>query len=261
VQQGSRSWTAAVAESNQAYGGMEVVRVFYPGLPSKWPGRAGDVGGAVVVSFKASPVDILSGKHDATLSEWFRTAPRDRDIWWSYFHEPEDNVKSGDFTAQQWRDAFTRIAGLADAAGNPRLYNTVILMCWTLSPASGRNFADFMPGGGVVEAIGWDCYAHSSSPYSNPDDLYRKAYTKTRELGLQFGVAETGAKLGADDGSGAKRGQWLRSVGRWMLDRDAAFACYWDAQGVTGADYRLADDPSKQAWREVTTTYGNHDPI
>lgn len=261
VQQGSRSWTTAVSESNQNYGGMEVVRVFYPGLPSKWPGRAGEVGGAVVVSFKAAPADILAGKYDATLSDWFRTAPTDRDIWWSYWHEPEDDVKAGSFTAQQWRDAYARIAALANAAGNPKLHNTVILMCWTLSPASGRNFADFLPGGGVVEALGWDCYAHSSSPYSDPDDLYAKAYQKTRDLGLQFGVAETGAKLGADDPTGAKRAAWLHEVGRWMLDHDATFTCYWDAQGTTGADYRLSDAASRQAWREVTTTYGHHDPV
>jgi hypothetical protein len=60
-----------------------------------------------------------------------------------------------------------------------------------------------------------------------------------------------------DDATGSKRGDWLRSIGSWLLERDAAFACYWDAV-ATGGDYRLLDEPSKQAWREVTTTYGSH---
>ncbi len=257
VDQEGRSWSQALADSNAAYGGMEVVRVFYPGLPSRWPGRAGEVGGPVVVSFKANPSDVLAGRHDTYLAEWFRTAPRDRDIWWSYWHEPEDNVESGDFTAQQWRDAYRRIAGLADAAGNPQLHNTVILMCWTASPKSGRSVSSFFPGADVVEAMGWDCYAHSTSPYANPEDMYGKAFAATRELGLPFGVAETGARLGVDDATGSKRGDWLRSIGSWLLERDAAFACYWDAV-ATGGDYRLLDEPSKQAWREVTTTYGSH---
>lgn len=260
VDQEGRSWNQALADSNAAYGGMEVVRVFYPGLPSAWPGRAGSVDGAVVVSFKAKPADVLAGKHDAYLSQWFQSAPRDREIWWSYFHEPEDNVESGDFTAQQWRDAYRRIAALADAAQNPRLHSTVILMCWTISPKSSRTFSSYFPGADVVDTLGWDCYAHSTSPYSDPEDMYGKALAKTRELGLQFGVAETGAKLGSDDATGSKRGAWLRTVGRWLLDRDAAWACYWDAT-ASGGDYRLTDDPSKQAWRDVVTTYGGHDPV
>lgn len=259
VDQEGRTWSKALADSNAAYGGMEVVRVFYPGLPSRWPGRAGEVGGSVVVSFKANPSDVLAGKHDAYLADWFRTAPTDRDIWWAYWHEPEDDVERGAFTAQQWRDAYRRIAGLADAAGNPRLHNTVILMCWTVSPKSNRSFASYFPGTDVVEALGWDCYAHSTSPYANPEDMYSKALAKTRELGLQFGIGETGAKLGADDPTGAKRGDWLRSIGRWLLEHDAAFACYWDAV-ATGGDYRLLDEPSMLAWREVTTTYGSHRP-
>lgn len=257
VDQEGRTWSKALADSNAAYGGMEVVRVFYPGLPSRWPGRAGEVGGSIVVSFKANPSDVLAGKHDAYLAEWFRTAPTDRDIWWAYWHEPEDDVERGAFTAQQWRDAYRRIAGLAESAGNPRLHNTVILMCWTVSPKSNRSFANFFPGTDVVEALGWDCYAHSTSPYANPEDMYGKALAKTRELGLQFGIGETGAKLGADDPTGAKRGDWLRSIGRWLLEHDAAFACYWDAV-ASGGDYRLLDEPSKQAWREVTTAYGSH---
>lgn len=257
VDQEGRSWSQALADSNAAYGGMEVVRVFYSGLPSRWPSRAGEVDGPVVVSFKANPSDVLAGRHDAYLTEWFRTAPRDRDIWWSYWHEPEDNVESGDFTAQQWREAYRRIAGLAGAAGNPRLHNTVILMCWTASPKSGRSVSSYFPGADVVETMGWDCYAHSTSPYANPEDMYGKALATTRELGLSFGVAETGARLGVDDASGSKRGAWLRSIGSWLLDRDAAFVCYWDAV-ASGYDYRLLDEPSKLAWREVTTTYGSH---
>ena len=103
VYENGRTWTDAVADSHATYGGMEVVRVFYPGLPSAWPGRAGQVGGPIVVSFKANPADVLSGKHDAYLSQWFASAPKNRDIWWTYWHEPEDDVEDGNFTAQQWR--------------------------------------------------------------------------------------------------------------------------------------------------------------
>ena len=49
------SFESALAAANTTYGGLDVVRVFYPGLPAPWPGKAGITGGPVIVSFKASP--------------------------------------------------------------------------------------------------------------------------------------------------------------------------------------------------------------
>ncbi len=261
VYQGSRTWPDALDDSHEAYGGMEVVRVFYPGLPSGWPGRAGDVGGAIVVSFKAPPAEILAGKHDALLSNWFRTAPTDREIWWSYWHEPEDDVEDGNFTAQQYRDAFRRIAGLANAANNPKLHNTVILMCWTVNPRSGRTFSDYFPGTDVVEAIGWDCYSVSSATtaYYRPEDVYSRAIATTRDLGLEFGIAETGSLKAGVDPDGSKRAEWLGSVGRYLDEQNASFVCYFDS--IVGGEFRLLDGPSRQAWHDVVTGVGVHDPI
>jgi hypothetical protein len=240
---------------------MEVVRVFYPGLPGAWPGQAGDVGGPIVVSFKANPVDILSGKYDSYLANWFETMPLHRDIWWTYWHEPEDDVANGNFTAQQWRDAYRRIAGLADAANHPRLYNTVILMCWTLDPRSGRNFDNFFPGSDVVEALGWDCYSvpNQTTPYASPETMYGQALAKTRQLGLMFGIAETGSLLAPSDPTGQLRGDWLRRVGHYLGRNNADFVCYFDS--VVGGDFRLLDGPSATGWRDVVSTFGSHDPL
>ncbi|HEX5017411.1 MAG TPA: hypothetical protein VFX15_07490 [Actinomycetes bacterium] len=261
VYEGSRTWTQAVADSNQAYGGMEVVRVFYPGLPSAWPGRAGDVGGPIVVSFKAPPSEILSGRHDTFLANWFRTAPKDREIWWTYWHEPEDDIANGHYTAQQFRDAYRRIASFADAAANPRLHNTLILMCWTVHPSSGRTFSDYFPGKAVVDTIGWDCYskATSTTPYVSPENMYTRAITVTRDLGLDFGIAETGSLKAATDPDGTKRAEWLRSIGRFLESNDASFVCYFDS--IVGGEFRLLDAPSQRAWRDVITTVGAHHPL
>ncbi|MEO8328611.1 MAG: hypothetical protein ABI586_01275, partial [Candidatus Nanopelagicales bacterium] len=229
--------------------------VFYPGLPSAWPGRAGQVNGPVVVSFKAQPSDVLSGKYDAFFADWFKKAPQTSDIWWAYWHEPEDDVEAGAFSSQQWRDAYRRIAGFADAARNPMLHNTVILMCWTMNPKSGRTFDNYFPGADVVETLGWDCYSHPSDPtaYSKADDMYGRAVTKSKELGIPFGIAETGSRLAQGDESGAKRAAWLKYIARWAADRDASFMTYFDS--VVGGEFRLLDEPSRTAWRDVVTTF------
>ena len=249
VYQGGQSWDSAVAASDKRYGKLDVVRVFYPGLPSGWPGRAGSVDRPVVVSFKAQPSQILSGQHDDQLLNWFKSAPRDRDIWWTYWHEPEDNVASGDFTAKQFRDAYSRIAGLAKQANNPSLHNTVILMCWSANPNSGRSVPDFFPGRSVVETIGWDCYNKSDGGYLDPETMFAKAIAATRNLGVEFGIAELGSKLrGGDGGSG--RAAWLRKVADHLSDEGAQFVTYFDSL-VTGGEFRLQDSASQQAWREV----------
>lgn len=248
VYQGSQSWEAAVAASDQRFGRHEVIRVFHPGLPNAWPGRSGSVGRPVVVSFKAPPAQVVAGNHDDELLSWFRNAPRDRTIWWSYWHEPEDDVKSGSITAQQWREAYRRIAGLAARADNPMLRSTVILMCWTANPNSGRSLNDFFPGRDVVDTIGWDCYNKSDS-YLDPQTMFARAIAASRNFGVGFGIAELGSKLRGGDSNGAERAAWLRRVGAHLAGEGAEFVTYFDSL-VPGGDFRL-DAAGQQAWRDV----------
>jgi len=95
------------------FSGLEVVRIFYPGLPANWPGKVDTGGRPVIVSFKASPDEINSGSLDRRLGDWFKATPRDRTIWWSYYHEPEDNIENGEFTAAAYRTAWRRLVRLA----------------------------------------------------------------------------------------------------------------------------------------------------
>ena len=95
-QESGESFAAGLPASRVDVRRLGVDRVFYPGLPKAWPGTAGYSGGPVVVSFKVSPQTVLTGAYDATLKSWFATAPRDRQIWWSYYHEPEDQIEAGD---------------------------------------------------------------------------------------------------------------------------------------------------------------------
>jgi hypothetical protein len=249
IDQKGRSWDAAVQASDSRYSRLDVVRVFYPGMPNAWPGRAGVVGRPVVVSFKAPPQQVLAGRYDSELKQWFANAPTGRDIWWSYWHEPEDNVASGDFTAQQWRDAYRRVAGFARQASNPSLHSTVILMCWTANPNSGRSVPNFFPGGDVVETLAWDCYNQSQVSYWDPATMFSRAIAASRDLGVGFGIAELGSKLRGGDG-GVQRAAWLRKVAAHLSDQGAEFVTYFDNL-MPGGEFRLLDSASQQAWRDV----------
>ena len=83
--------------------------------------------------------------------------------------------------------------------------------------------------------------------------MYARAVAKSRELGLPWGIAETGSRLVPGDESGEKRAAWLRNIGKWLSDRDATFVTYFDS--VVGGDFRLLDQPSKLAWRDVVDSF------
>ena len=205
------------------------------------------------VSFKATPQTVLTGAYDASLKSWFATAPLGRQIWWSYYHEPEDQIEAGTFTAAEYRAAWQRISSLADTAGNPDLHATLILMCFTLEKTSGRNFADYYPGSAYIDTLGFDCYNQMAGKggYIAPADQFDSVLAVAGSTGKPWGVAEFGSHLVAGD-SGAGRAAWLTESGAWLQVHHASWVSYFDSP-VSG-EYRLMDAASKAAWRTVVTT-------
>ena len=137
---GSNVWQApgesraeALQRVDATFGPVEVVRLYSDGLPPQWSEVSSQVGDRpVVVSFKAPPSQVLSGALDDQLAAWFAAAPTTHDAYWVYFHEPEDDVERGAFTAAEFVRAWVHIEALAEQAGNDRLRATVVLMCWTV---------------------------------------------------------------------------------------------------------------------------------
>ncbi|MFI0351480.1 DNRLRE domain-containing protein [Actinomadura sp. 9N407] len=246
--EGGQSVKSALKATDQRYGGMEMTRVFYPGLPAGWPGKLGDDRRTTVVSFKMNPRDVLSGRHDDRMRTWFRDAPGDRDVYWVYYHEPEDNIAKGEFSAADYRAAWRRLRSLADKAGNKRLKATLVLMSWSLEPGSRRDWRDYYPGRGVVQVLGWDAYNLSKTGYQDPAEMYRKIISVSRSERLPFGVAETGSHLMGGD-TGAKRAAWLREMTNHLTKNKALWAAYFDLDWHTG-DYRLRDAAGIKAWRD-----------
>ncbi|HEU4421592.1 MAG TPA: hypothetical protein VFR67_03515 [Pilimelia sp.] len=243
------TFAQGLARADRTFGPLRMVRVFYPGLPPAWNGSRSDiVNRTVVVSFKAPPREVIAGRHDARLAAWFASVPRQHDVYWAYFHEPENDVESGSFRPADYKAAWRRIAGLANRAGNPRLINTIILMCFTLNPSSGRDFNAYYPGSDLVEALGWDCYNHAAKTkrYGVPDETYGRMIRKSRELGKPWGIAETGSvRIPGDTGAG--RAAWIRSMSTYLNSQRPLWVTYYNQ--VAGVDFRLLDSPSQLAWK------------
>ncbi|MEO8328608.1 MAG: hypothetical protein ABI586_01260 [Candidatus Nanopelagicales bacterium] len=118
VDEGRKDWTRALHNSDRRYGRMDVVRVYDPDVPASWSGRLGDTKRPMVYSIGAKPAAILSGRHDGEIRRWFNAAPSRWPIWWSYIHEPEDNIEQGEFGALRYRQAWRHINRIAQHAHN-----------------------------------------------------------------------------------------------------------------------------------------------
>ncbi len=262
------TFSDAVARQDARYGTptpMPISRVFYSGGAQPWPGKAGASGRPVVVSFKYAPADVVAGTYDAALSKFFAGAPKTYDVFWSYVHEPEDNIARGEFSAADYRAAWQRIAALASAAapGNSHLRSTLILMCYTMNSASGRDWrAYYVPG--AQSMLAFDCYNHAGKRnlYGDPANIFRPVTEwSTANPTIPWGISEVGSTLASTDADGTKRAAWLRSVGSFLAKQhvananSAVFGLYFDTVGPSGTDYRLTDSASQSAWRDVVQNY------
>lgn len=235
--------------AKSSYGAPEIVRIFHPGAPSGWAAADVTEGATLSVSFKIEPRDVLSGANDAKLRAWFRSAPDNIPIYWTYFHEPEDNVESGRMTASDYRAAWQRIVSISREVCHPNLYSTLILMDWTVDPKSGRDFYDYYPGSAYIDVLGWDPYNpwQNNNAYRSPASIFDKVIAVANREGKPFAVAETGSQLmGGDDGT--LRAQWLKDTAAYLENKGALYVSYFDTVVEGKYDWRLKDAPSKAAW-------------
>jgi hypothetical protein len=250
----SISSAASLAQDTAEFGRMPVVRVYYPGLPaaSAWTtGLAAANHSAVVVSFKAEPDTILSGADDAALTHFFDTAPTDHPVYYSYYHEPEDNIAAGEFTLADYKAAWARVVQLADAAHNPQLHSTLILMSYDLTAASGRNWKSYLPGGGIISTLGWDAYPVGSATNTRPQltspaDFMGPCIAASNSVGLPYGFAEFG--LSTANG----RPGWMTEVGNYLESSGAVFATLFNGSPQYPT-LQLSDSASQSVWKTFVT--------
>jgi hypothetical protein len=246
----SGGFDAWVEHVDERFSDLPVVRVFNQGLPRDWTAKEIIEGRTVVVSFKADPTDVVEGRHDAALRRWFASTPPNSDVYWTYFHEPEDDIERGDFTAEEFRDAWRHLRKLADETRRPNLHATLVLMGWSTNPKSGREWTDYYPGGDVIDVIGWDNYNLSArnGRYADPEDIFGRVIEVSEEVGKPWGIAETGSLLVRGD-DGTARAEWLGRVGEYLVERGAVWVTYFES--TVGGDFRLHDEASRQVWAEL----------
>lgn len=248
--EGHESAQQAIDRQVNTYGNG-ILRLYYPGTPAPWS-RINTLSGGLPVSasFKMSPQAVNTGRYDAQMLAWFQSAPKDRNTWWSFHPEPEDDIQWGNYTAADFRSAYARLAGLEHRADNPRLMSTWMIMCYTLRPGSNRDWRNYWPGDSNVDAIGFDCAQKGikNGTYSSPSLFLDEARDMARSVHKPWGLGEFASQLVPGD-NGTRRAAWLTSVAKYLASNGASFAMYYDAD--RNVNFKLSDKPSRDAWRAV----------
>jgi hypothetical protein len=248
---------ALLAQDTAEFGHLPILREYYTGLPpaDAWTtGLQGANRSAVIVSFKAQPNAILSGADNAALSHFFDTAPTGYPIYYSYYHEPERHIAAGQFTLAAYKAAWARVVALADAAHNPYLHSTLILVTYDFDPAAHRDWKNYLPGGHIISVLAWDAYPEFAAEgrfapqLTTPTEFMGQAIAASKSVGLPYGFAEFG--LPTPNG----RPAWLTAVGNYLMHSGALFGSMFNSASVSNGEWDVAGDPAAVAvWRHFVT--------
>jgi hypothetical protein len=241
-------WTLSVRQRldkvASSLGRPAVYRVYFRGLPPRvFQGSKADLGPPVVMSFQADPVRVAAGRYDARLRSFFDSIPQGRLVWWSFYHEPEEHIARGEFTARQYRAAWSHLLSIVPTRSNLR--STMILMRWDLQDGD-RKVSDYVVPG--IDVLAWDAYVRSWCPTVR--DAYDPAAKVSETYGMGVGIAETSVdNRMRKPPSRVRVVKDLVKVGR--VDH-AQFVLWFETNKYNG-DWRLTPYArAVKAWRRLT---------
>lgn len=170
-----------------------------------------------IYSSKVTPQAILSGTWDDDYERMFRAAPTDRPYYVCIWHEPEDDIESGAFTAAELNAAHRHVTAIARQVG-PHIKMVPILMQFTLQGGKGRKPMDYWPGDEYVDAVGVDCYQWTrTNEGDTPGQLYDSAIAFAKARNKPLIVAETGIDVTA---FGSGRAAAIRDAAEALANAD-----------------------------------------
>ncbi|MDQ6873495.1 MAG: hypothetical protein M3042_00315, partial [Actinomycetota bacterium] len=207
-------------------------------------------------SFDLPPADVAAGTDDGILRTFIASTPKN--IILTNYHEPEQEIEAGMFTAAIFRDSITHLAGLVKAqnladGGTRRV--SVVLMISTFTGFKARNPVTYWPtdattGANTADLISADAYAlpHNTGtpccPIGYTDGISWKSATTLLSPALKFAQAHRTAwgisefAYLEDINNPMHKAQAITDVVNYAKANGAVMCEYWDSVGGR-ADWQL----------------------
>ncbi|MGC4231920.1 MAG: hypothetical protein QM594_02830 [Niabella sp.] len=216
--------------------GLTFRRSYDNGIPANFSASAmaADVGNCPISVGSIKPSFSNSNSVNYNLiRDFVLSIPANRTVYLIFWHEPEDNIEDGQFTAAQYRSGLVNFIRAVISVQNqrPNVHPAFCLMAYTFKPQSGRNPEDYRPTG-----LTWDertktvagIDGYFNDPTQSAASVFNPIFTKmglnsgsgTSNWGFsRFGIFETAAH--------GSRASWVTNLGSWAKNHGKMELVSW----------------------------------
>lgn len=205
-------------------------------------------------SFKPVPSAFAAGDHDTWFNGFLDSVPNGQKVIFIMWHEPEDQIRDGDFTLADWKAANNRMGQLVHAKGRAELRTAICLLgAWTFDPLSPYYTTDYWDSGfsANIDYVGFDPYS-STSAFTRLDDdpNFMQAMTWANSThGKQVILPEFGC---SDDpgGDATKKASWITDTYQYAISAGMYSICYFNLD-LTVSDVELTTPEAIAAFSDI----------
>lgn len=220
-------------------------------------------------SFKGwQPAQIVAGLADSALTSLAADAQaKGYRLFATYWHEPNKELNTGQYTATDYKNAHIHIAKLLWSLPSKNVVTP--MLNYSAPNASGGNAWDdswlptFAQLGNPNAVMSWDSYGNPSGgtgldgAYPEPSKVFTQMYQKTQQFGYEangrWGVTEFNTPRRNFDSNEAQRGPWIQAAVDYLkaLPTTPHHVFLWEGDGVQ-FDQNFYTSNTRSVWRAIT---------
>jgi hypothetical protein len=228
-------WDQLVAKA----GPLDIRHHYWQAPPWSWSSAAQDEGRNATIGSVKVPGSITDASFKTELRSLLNGVPSTHTFYLIVYHEPEDEISSGQFTAAryiQWQVMARAIIDDLNTKREEPLKLVGTLMAYTTQKVSGLDIDTYRPPDGTWDALGWDGYDtkfHHTGVSESAQEIFDNPVSSTYPKGgaiqtnerwnLPFLIIETGTPS-----NNPNRVDWINAACKFAQDHDAMVFTYWN---------------------------------
>jgi hypothetical protein len=187
-------------------------------------------------SFKPTPATFAAGTNDSWFNGFLNSIPNGQKVIFILWHEPEDNIKNGDFTLAAWKAANNHLGQLVHATGRPELRTAICMLgAWTFDPSSPYHTNEYWDSGfdANIDYVGFDPYNQSSNfTRLDADVNFMKGMTWAQTTHNKTVILPEWGCIDDPGGDATKKANWITDTYNFCLSNDMYAALYFNDTGT-----------------------------